>query len=87
MLQTEALQQKTEEAQQMREKVMALELTVSSGAEEKGQYEVTGLLIMPGLTQKIVGLFCLLSFPFSPYNRTCTFHYIVSQHLPDYTYK
>jgi hypothetical protein len=46
MLQTEALQKKTEEAQQMREKVMALELTIGSGAEEKGQYEVLMLLIM-----------------------------------------
>lgn len=46
ILQAEALQQKTEEAQQMREKVMALELTISSGAEEKGQYEVLVLLIM-----------------------------------------
>jgi hypothetical protein len=39
-LQTEALQQKTEEVQQIREKVMTLELGISSGAEEKGQYEV-----------------------------------------------
>jgi hypothetical protein len=46
MLQTGALQQKTEEAQQLREKVMALELAISSGAEEKGQYEVLTLLIM-----------------------------------------
>jgi hypothetical protein len=45
ILQTEALQQKTEEAQQMREKVMALELTISSGAEEKGQYEVRRALL------------------------------------------
>jgi hypothetical protein len=46
MIQTEALQQKTEETQQLREKVMALELTISSGTEEKGQYEVLTLLIM-----------------------------------------
>jgi prefoldin subunit 5 len=46
MLQAEALQQKTEEARQMREKVMALEITISSGAEEKGQCEVMVLLIM-----------------------------------------
>jgi hypothetical protein len=46
VLQTEALQQKTEEAQKMREKVMALELTISSGAEEKGQCEVMVLLII-----------------------------------------
>jgi hypothetical protein len=45
MLQTEALQQKSEEAQQMREKVMALELSISSGTEEKGQYEVLVVLI------------------------------------------
>jgi hypothetical protein len=30
----------------MREKVMALELTISSGAEEKGQYEVLRILMM-----------------------------------------
>jgi hypothetical protein len=30
----------------MREKVMVMELTISSGAEEKGQYEVLRILIL-----------------------------------------
>jgi hypothetical protein len=42
----EALQQKSEEVQQMREKVVALELAISSGTEEKGQYEVLRAVIV-----------------------------------------
>lgn len=38
--QTVALQKKIEENQQMRDKIVSLELSVSSGNEEKLQYEV-----------------------------------------------
>ena len=40
----EALKQKTLEVEHLREKVTTLELTVSSGSEEKGQYEVNFLI-------------------------------------------
>lgn len=39
-LQTEALQQKTDEAQHIREKVVSMELSLHNTSEEKGQYEV-----------------------------------------------
>lgn len=39
-LQTDALQKKSDEANQMREKVLALELSLSSGNEQKLQCEV-----------------------------------------------
>lgn len=41
LLQSEALQQKTEESQQLREKVTSLELSVSGGSDEKAQCEVS----------------------------------------------
>lgn len=38
---TEALQQKTEEANSLKEKITTMELTLNSGNDEKGQLEVT----------------------------------------------
>lgn len=57
-LQIEATNQKSEELQQLRDKVTSLELAVHSSSEEKGQFEVVTapylyphpLLVVPSLT-------------------------------------
>lgn len=45
LVQSEALQQKTEEAQQLRERVTSLELSMSGSSEEKAQCEVRRPLV------------------------------------------